>query len=46
MEPGKARISCADYVLPNLERLSPQEPIVDRLQEVTAEAKQILSESI
>ncbi len=32
--------------LPNLERLSTEEPIVDRLHEVAAETKEILCEAV
>ncbi len=35
---------CAHHILPNLKRPRPQEPIVDRLPEVAAEAKEILRE--
>ena len=37
---------CAHRVLPNLKRLSTQNPIVDRLQQVAAETKEILCESV
>jgi len=35
---------CACDLLPNLKRLSPQQTIIDRLQEVAAQAKEILRE--
>ncbi len=38
--------SCTHRFLPNLERLGAQNPIVNRLHEVAAKAKEILSESM
>ena len=35
---------CTHRVLPNLKRLSTQQTIIDRLQEVAAQAKEILRE--
>ncbi len=37
---------CTDRFLPNLKGLSTQNPIVDRLHQVAAKAKQIMRESV
>jgi len=41
-----SHLSCTHDVLPNLERLGTQNPIVDRLHQVTAKAKEILGKSM
>jgi len=37
-------VSCTHRFLPNLKRLSLQQTVIDRLQEVAAQAKEILRE--
>ncbi len=38
--------SCTDHLLPNLKSLGAPNSIIDRLQQVTAKAKEILGESM
>jgi|GEM_PF-4255932 len=46
MEPLCKSTSCAYGLLPNLECLSPEESIVDRLHQMAGKAEEILGESM
>ncbi len=46
METFLPNVSCTDRFLPNLKRLLSQQAIIDRLHQVAAKAKEILSKAV